>query len=167
MPFKTPTQNKNLTLFPQRLTFHRNAIWSRANQAKLCLLQSLFEYAFSSLFYMGCYAGTLHSRTHMFVYAHLLSLYPSLGFKSSKQQNSLLELGACMPTQCCIICVKQPTIYSDMMSILILWTFEDTAWLLWRGRRDAKGKKAESISVCVFTRVHLSIFNSYSLMSVA
>lgn len=175
-PFKHPRtkQDKNLTLLPQRLTFVGMQFEQQAIHAKMCLLQSVLEYAFHPLALLYVLLCPLHSRTHMFLCAHLLSLHLSLTLNPSQQPNSLHELASCMPTQRCNfnifvkVCVFLLQFLFDMWSILILWPFSRYCLIRMKRRPERVQEwKAESISVCVLTRVQLSTFDTYSLMSVA
>lgn len=58
MPFKHPHKTRVWHCCHRDWHFAGMLSNSRAIWAKLCLLWSLLEHAFSSLFYMRCYAGT-------------------------------------------------------------------------------------------------------------
>lgn len=83
-------------MLPQRLTFCGNAFEQQDDSRQaVWLLQSLFENAFSSLSLLYALLCRHFLLKDPYVYMYTLSL----ALNSSQQQNTLLELAACMPSQ--------------------------------------------------------------------
>ncbi len=169
-PFKTPTQNRNLTLLPQRLTFYGNAFWTAGQSKPSCVC---YEVCLNTPFPRSLICVAMQA---LFIQGPICLCVPTYSLSiSGSEFQSTTKLSARLSCQHANTVLQFQYICETAASFTV-WYVEhiDTLTLLRcclirtkRQPEGEQGRKAESISVCVFTRVHLSKFNSYSLMYVA